>query len=165
MFRNMFNAIFATQRYVVRTDFFRKAGAWDATVTGWDDYETGIRLAAEKPTVVKLHGSPTVLVVEQKQSITGTDYASGAAKWEYALDRCDATLRRHGLVRELRWLELRRMVLAALYAREGSPEAHRFYNEVLAGCKSPLRRALLRFAFVYTQKGGRAIHLLLRPFI
>ncbi len=27
MFRNIFNAIFSTQRYAVRTDFFRKAGA------------------------------------------------------------------------------------------------------------------------------------------
>jgi glycosyltransferase involved in cell wall biosynthesis len=165
MFRNMFNAIFATQRYVVRTEFFCKAGAWDETVMGWNDYETGMRLAAERPVVVKLHGTPTVLVVEQKQSITGTDYASGATKWEHALDCCEATLRRHGLARELRWLELRRMVLAALYARESSPEAHRLYEDVIEKCTSPLRRALLRIAFVYTRKGGRAIHLLLRPFI
>ncbi len=165
LFRNMFNAIFATQRYAVRTDFFRNAGAWDPTVMGWNDYETGMRLAANHPKVVKLTGHPTVLVVEQKNSITGTDYASGATKWEHALDCCEQTLRQHKLHQSLRWLELRRMVLAALYAREGSAEAQRLYSQVLSRCQSPWRRIILKTAYAYTRKGGRGIHILLRPFI
>lgn len=165
LFRNIFNAIFSTQRYAVRTDFFRRAGAWDANVTGWDDYETGMRLAAEKPRTLKLHGTPTVLVVEQKKSITGTDYSSGAQKWEYALDCCEATLRKYNLHRELRWLELRRMVLAALYAREKSPEADRLYSEVMDKTHSLWRRLLLKTAYAYTRHGGRGIHILLKPFI
>lgn len=165
LFRNIFNAIFSTQRYAVRTDFFRRAGAWDASVTGWDDYETGMRLAAEKPRTLKLHGTPTVLVVEQKKSITGTDYSSGAQKWEYALDCCEATLRKYNLHRELRWLELRRMVLAALYAREKSPEADRLYSEVMDKTHSLWRRLLLKTAYAYTRHGGRGIHILLKPFI
>ena len=165
LFRNIFNAIFSTQRYAVRTDFFRRAGAWDANVTGWDDYETGMRLAAEKPRTLKLHGTPTVLVVEQKKSITGTDYSSGAQKWEYALDCCEATLRKYNLHRELRWLELRRMVLAALYAREKSPEADRLYKEVMDKTHSLWRRLLLKTAYAYTRHGGRGIHILLKPFI
>lgn len=165
MFRNMFNAIFATQRYAVRTDFFRSAGAWDASVMGWNDYETGMRLAAMNPHTVKLHGSPTVLVVEQKKSITGTDYSSGAAKWEHAIDCCETTLRRHGLTRELRWLELRRIVLAALYAREKSAEAPRLYDEVMDRTTSARLRMLLHAAYVYTRHGGRGIHYLLRPFL
>ena len=165
LFRNMFNAIFATQRYAVRTDFFRNAGAWDPTVMGWNDYETGMRLAANNPMVVKLTGHPTVLVVEQKNSITGTDYASGAKKWEHALDCCEQTLRQHKLHQALRWLELRRMVLAALYAREGSAEAQRLYSQVLSRCQSPWRRIILKTAYAYTRKGGRGIHILLRPFI
>ncbi len=164
MFRNIFNAIFSTQRYAVRTDFFRKAGAWNAKVLGWDDYETGMRLAAENPRVLKIHGQPTVLV-EQKKSITGTDYSSGAQKWEYALDCCEATLRKYNLRKELRWLELRRMVLAALYAREKSPEADRLYNEVMKREHSQWHRLLLKTAYAYTGRGGRGIHILLRPFI
>ncbi|WP_295727866.1 glycosyltransferase family A protein [uncultured Muribaculum sp.] len=165
MFRNMFNAIFATQRYAVRTDFFRHAGSWDASVMGWNDYETGMRLAAMNPRTVKLQGDPTVLVVEQTKSITGTDYSSGAAKWEHAIDCCEATLRRHGLMRELRWLELRRIVLAALYAREKSPEASRLYDEVMRRTLSARQRMLLHAAYAYTRHGGRGIHYLLRPFI
>lgn len=165
MFRNMFNAVFATLRYAVRTDLFRRVGAWDESVRGWDDYEVGFRLAAAGPRVVKLRGEPSVLVIEQEQSISGTDYASGAAKWEYALDRCEATLRRHGLRRELRWLELRRMVLAALYAREGSSEASRLSNEVMARTHSAWTRTLLRAAYEYTRRGGRGIHWLLRPLL
>ncbi len=165
MFRNIFNAIFSTQRYAVRTDFFRKAGAWNAKVLGWDDYETGMRLAAENPRVLKIHGQPTVLVVEQTKSITGTDYSSGAQKWEYALNCCEATLRKYNLRKELRWLELRRMVLAALYAREKSPEADRLYNEVMKREHSQWHRLLLKTAYAYTSRGGRGIHILLRPFI
>ena len=165
MFRNIFNAIFSTQRYAVRTDFFRKAGAWNAKVLGWDDYETGMRLAAENPRVLKIHGQPTVLVVEQKKSITGTDYSSGTQKWEYALNCCEATLRKYNLRKELRWLELRRMVLAALYAREKSPEADRLYNEVMKREQSQWHRLLLKTAYAYTRRGGRGIHILLRPFI
>lgn len=165
MFRNMFNAIFATQRYTVRTDFFRAAGAWDASVMGWNDYETGMRLAVMKPNVVKLHGKPTVLVIEQNASITGTDYSSGAKKWEHALNCCETTLRKHNLTRELRWLELRRIVLAALYAREKSYEAARLYGEMMDRCTNRWRRFLLKTAYAYTRHGGRGIHILLRPLI
>ena len=112
-----------------------------------------------------MHGQPTVLVVEQTKSITGTDYSSGAQKWEYALNCCEATLRKYNLRKELRWLELRRMVLAALYAREKSPEADRLYNEVMKREHSQWHRLLLKTAYAYTSRGGRGIHILLRPFI
>lgn len=160
MFRHLFNATLSTQRYAVRTELFRRAGGWNSEALGWDDYELGIRLLVLNPTVKKIDGAPSVVMRRLEESITGTDYASGHDRWEHALDLSERTLLAHGLGNEA--IELRRIVLAALYRREKSPESSRLLGEVLSRCDSPLRKMIYRFAYIYTAAGGRGIHLLLR---
>lgn len=165
IFHNIFNGNFATLRYAVRSDLFRRVGAWNPSVRGWDDIEVGMRLAVMHPSVVKVSGDATVCVYEQAESITGTDFSSSASRWEYALDRCEETLRSHGHERDAALIDLRRAVLAALYARENSPEAERLLNSLLPKKSGLRRRVLLLTAYHYTRHGGRGIHHILRAFV
>ncbi|MCM1503635.1 MAG: glycosyltransferase family 2 protein [Muribaculum sp.] len=163
-FRHIFNSIFSTQRYAIKTDFLRKAGGWNAEVLGWNDYELGIRLICSGPKVMRLNGMPTVVMRRTKESITGTSFASGAEKWEKSMSICRNTLQMYGQNKWLRWLDVKLMVLAGLYARESdNRNAARLKSAVLDRQTSRQNRLLLKTAYIYTSIGGRGIHHLLRP--
>lgn len=165
-FRHIFNGIFSTQRYAVRSKFLQSVGGWNPNVLGWDDYELGVRIICASPKVKCLDGAPTVEMTRLEESITGTDYASSAAKWEYAMNVCRNTLSLHGNIKWVRWIELKTMVLAGLYGREGDrANASRLFSQVLDREPSAIRRTLLTTAFQYTTLGGRGIHHLLRPLL
>jgi glycosyltransferase involved in cell wall biosynthesis len=152
----------ATQRYAAHTTLFRRAGAWNAEIMGWNDIELGARLLTLHPQLLKLHGEPTVEVRQQRESITGIDFSSTAAKWERALQAIQQTVttRRHK-----RYVDLRRALLSGNYAAEGNnAEASRLLTAVVTAEPCPFYRLLYRFAHTYTAHHGRAGARLLRPF-
>ncbi|MCM1332763.1 MAG: glycosyltransferase [Bacteroides sp.] len=163
VFRHTFNATLATQRYAASTSLVRAAGGWNPTVLGWDDYELGMRLLGKNPKLMRLGDEITVDVMESKESITGTDYSSRSTQWEYALDIAEKHFRKNNW--NISWINLRRVILAALYAREHSPESSRLLKETLTHEPLPIKRALYRLAYTYTKLGGRGIHLLVRGFL
>lgn len=163
LFRNTFNATLSTLRYAVSVSLIRAVGGWNPSVLGWDDYELGMRLLEKNPKTLRLGNEITVDVMESRESITGTDYSSRAAQWEYALDLCEACFRRQKW--NTNWITLRRIVLAALYARENSRESMRLLNKTLQLEPSGYKKMLYKFAYSYTKHGGRGIHLLLRRFL
>ena len=157
LYSNIFHATFATQRYTGRTSLFRAVGKWDEAMKGWDDYELGVRLLTiASPNIIKIE-SITVDTFQQEASITGTDYSSRPRLWESALDRCAETLVATGHKRELRYIELRRVILAALYRRERSPHATRLLGEVMSRENNIWRRLFYHMAYRYTAAGGRGI--------
>ena len=160
LYSNIFHASLATQRYTARTDLFLAAGRWDEEMKGWDDYELGMRLLTlrRKPCIIKLKGI-TVDTYQQTESITGTDFSSRPEVWEKALDRCGETLAATGHWRELRYIERRRVILAAHYRRENSPHAKRLLGEVMSREKNPWRRMFYQMAYRYTAAGGRGISI------
>jgi len=163
VFRHTFNATLSTLRYAAATSLVRAAGGWNPTVLGWDDYELGIRLLQRNPKLKRLGDEITVDVMETKESITGTDYSSRAIQWEYALDLAEKHFRESDW--NTSWIDLRRVVLSALYARENSPESTRLLKETLDREPKFYKRALYRLAYTYTRHGFRGIHLLLRGFL
>lgn len=163
LFEATFNAIFATHRYAARTDLFRKAGGWNNTLAGWNDYELGFRLLALNPRVKRLGDAVTVRIFAGENSITGTDFSSNTEKWEKAVDAIEITFRKNGYPVE--WLEMRRAFLAGLYRRENSPHASRLLNEVLSRTGSLRRRFMYRLVYTYTAAGGRGLQHILRPFL
>ncbi|MDE7396318.1 MAG: glycosyltransferase family 2 protein [Muribaculum sp.] len=164
-FRHTFNAILSTQRYGVRTDLIRKAGGWDVDLPGWNDYELGFRLLAQKPETVKLYGSPTVTVRRQAESITGAAYSSAAGRWEKSLQKCCDDVVATGNTWMLPWFRLRRAVLAAIYYKEGAEDLAKSTLKAVLAEVGTRERVLLRTAYHYARRGGRGIHYLLRPLL
>ncbi|MCM1517297.1 MAG: glycosyltransferase family 2 protein [Pseudoflavonifractor sp.] len=158
LYSHIFHSSFATQRYAARTSVIRQAGEWDETLRGWDDLELGIRIHLKaSPRTIKIKTAPTVETFHQVESLSGTEFASRPHEWETALDRCTVHLSDGLHTRELRYIELRRVILAAHYRREGSPESARLLGEVMSREKNRLRRIFYRIAYYYTAAGGRGI--------
>lgn len=121
--RHLVHSAMSTQRYVSAADLLRRTGGWDEALSGWDDYELGVRLLMAARGVVNINasGHPTVRVNFTEESITGTGFADNPAKWERALDAVERDLNAE-CPRMLGWVDYRRAVLAAEYAREGNPK-------------------------------------------
>lgn len=144
MFNHIFHSILSTVRYVVRTEFIRNINGWNNKAWGWDDYELGIRLLLNKPRVARIDSKSTVNVHAQTNSITGTSFSTSPMKWENTLDLCEQALIRAGREDLLRWLHVRRMILAAHYMREGAySEARRLRDATIARSGAPRRMKLL----------------------
>lgn len=152
----------ATQRYAMRTSLANKAGKWNSDIPGWNDIEFGIRLLLQKPVVMKLHGEITVETFNHPQSITGTGgFSPTPWKWEQSLDEIE---RHMPNTRTVRYVRLRRAVLAGDYARENAEgESDRLLQQVLASEKCPFYRCLYRLVRFYNARGGRGFARLMRP--
>ncbi|MDE6377149.1 MAG: glycosyltransferase family 2 protein [Duncaniella sp.] len=123
MLWNLWRGSLATQRYVARTELFRRAGGWDESIFGWNDLELGVRLILAGARMAKLTGKPSVKVRFQEVSITGRFKSDNPERWEHAL----ATIRRNIAAlpasrrernRWLAWVDIRAALLAAVYYKE-----------------------------------------------
>ena len=125
------HSLMSSQRYIVRRTFFSASEGWNVDVRQWDDWELGIRLLLARPRMTALPGKPKVtLMASGDASITGTEFASRAGRWEYAIDVSlinvgSSLLKTEHKQRFMRLLEYRRMVLAAHYQQEGRADLAR----------------------------------------
>jgi len=123
MFNHLFRSSLSTGRIVVRTELVRLVGGWDESLTGWDDYELGVRLLLVTDKVVAVPGKPSVVAFQQAESLTGTDFSSHPERWERALDKVREMCLQAGRNDLLKWIDARAMILAAQYALEARVSA------------------------------------------
>ena len=167
---HLIHTIMSTIRYIARRTYFTNAGGWDESQTCWDDYELGVRLLLQMPTLVFIGDKPRVFINATEQSITGTDYSSRHKACEYALDTITRNIEAsQHLQRErlLKIVDYRRVVLAALYAHEGHQELARpLYGKVIRQyVSSPVLSTLFAIAYSYISHGGRGFGRLIRLLI
>lgn len=147
---HILHSFLATQSYIVRRDFFAKAGGWNTNLPVWNDWEMAFRLLLQRPRMAYLKGKPMVFVNSTgRASITGTCFHEKAGLWERSIDTIIGLIATSELKHKKRYLRLlnyRRLVLAAQYEREG----HRELAEPLAakGYKGfkhhPLKKLIMR---------------------
>lgn len=160
---NLFFGSLATQRYVAKTELFRRCGGWNPQCRGWNDAEIGLRLLSLSPTIVKLSGSPTVDVIQTEDSITGQRFADKPQTWETALELMEAAAK--GNRRLCRAINFRRALLAGDYRREGATADSCRLSKVALDKECVLfYRLLYRLAVAYRGIGLPGISRLLRPF-
>lgn len=139
---NLFNGAMATQRWCARTEFVRRAGAWDNAVTYWNDIELGSRMLALDPDIAYI-GAGGVNVYESVNSITAGGTAD-PTRMEAALARIEKTLgaKGHG------WCGIKRAIEYARIARLGAVDR----RSIMRAWHPTLRQ---RLVFEYTFLGGR----------
>ncbi len=166
LFNHIFHAILSTQRYACRTDLIGRAGGWDETVLGWNDYELGVRMLLLNPKVMYAGPRRTVTVHNQAESITGTGYSVTPSKWEHSLDVCQNNLEKAGQHKAVRWIEVRRAILAGHYRKEGKPdEGRRLMKEIIERTGTPALRMFYRMVYRYVSLGGRGVAILVKLFM
>lgn len=118
MFHHIFRSSLSTGRIVVRTALMKTVGGWNEELTGWDDYELGIRLLLNGGKAKKISGRPSVIAYQQEDSLTGINFSSHPERWERAMDTVRGNIIKSGRNDLLKWVDARCMILAAQYKLE-----------------------------------------------
>lgn len=165
--RHLYNGLLATQDFMVTTELADRAGGWDVNLPAWNDWEFGVRLLLKARNV---KGIPDILadIYPQKISITGEKFSESKGKWERSLDAVEKDLREAGCLTEKERQKLldivcyRRIILAALYRKEGDKEAaNKLRTETMKNYKHLwVENRLLDLIYCYTALGGRAAYLI-----
>ncbi len=165
LYNHIFHSTFSTLRYAARTNLFRKVGGWNENLQGWNDYELGVRMILANPSIKKLEGEATVTVVLQKVSITGTEFSSKPQCWETSLNAIDKDLENSEQQTMKKYIDVRRVILAGFYHREGAiDDARRLLGEVLSR-SGWYRQLIMKIFYNIIRRGGRGIALLARPLL
>lgn len=146
MFNHLFRGCLSTQRIVARTALVRRVGGWNEDLPAWNDFELGVRLLLASDRIVSLPGDPSVITYQLAESITGTSFSAKAGQWEKALDCIEKLLSSAGRTDLLKWIDCRRMILAAHYAQEGSADL----AAALRGCTAVNGRGRRRLSLIYS---------------
>lgn len=160
----------ATVRYMVRKSVFDAAGGWNETLTGWDDWELGVRILLQHPRVAIIGDAVRVHVFHHDKSITGTAFSSAHGTWEQAIDAAECAVLQspdscHRALRRV--LAFRRVHLAAFYYREGNKQlSSTLYREAMRGISGDfLPTGLFPILFWIIRHGGRGTFPLLNLFV
>lgn len=177
MFHHLFLSSLSTGRIVVRTELVRSVGGWNESLSGWDDYELGVRMLLSggvKP--VKVPGPPSVIAYQQEESLTGVDFSSNAGRWEMALDEVYGLCQSAQRFDLLKWVDARCMILAAQYRIEADASrgsegnalsidlARRMMDNVLSRTDAPWRMKLIYRHNLYLRRFTWLFARLLFPF-
>lgn len=160
----IYHALFSTQCFAVRADYFRQIGTWNESLPVWNDWEVGIRLLLGNPAMIAVD-KVLVDIYPQKESITGENFHSKAGEWERAIDAAEKAVADSGR-KDSAWLidmiNYRRAILAAHYQREKRPDLAMPLLEKALNHKNltKRRRRLLKMLYKYTALGGRGAYML-----
>ncbi len=154
---NLIHNSLSTQRYAVRTDLLRSAGAWNEHLSTWDDIELGNRLLLSGITVRKLNGEPRVYIHLTAESITGESYTARVDNITRALDTIERTLRDapEPDADLLNILDARRAITAALLRREGNRQGAKAMMATARNGHRRTDRMKLRLIYTVTRMAGR----------
>ena len=114
----------ATQRYIVRKDFFEQCHGWNVDLPVWNDWELGMRLLLAGARVAFIPQN-LVTINHTSDSITGDNFAHKAGQWEHSMDVVEQQILNSGHPQSLRLrrlLDFKRITLAAQYQAEGQRE-------------------------------------------
>lgn len=153
-----------TQAWAADTDLVRRAGGWDPAMRIWDDWELGLRLLLLSPSIRELPLTGCV-IHPTPGSVTGEAYHQREPLYETPLLAAEKALLQAGTSHAARvaaMTDYRRVLLAALFAREGRQDlAHAWRLKALERTPSPRRRAMLNAAYAYIRRGGRGFDRLI----
>ena len=164
---HLLHCTLSTVRYIVRRKCVMNAGGWNAALPVWDDYELGVRLLLQMPSLAFVADKSRITIVAGEESISGLDFSSRHAGCEMALATIEKKLQDSAhpqAERLMKIVDYRRVVLAAHYAREGHLElANPLYGSVIRKyVSSPVLSTLFAIAYDYIRHGGRGFGRLIR---
>lgn len=162
---HIMHSFLATQRYIVRKDYFDKSGGWNEDLRGWLDWELGLRLLLPHPEIMVIDHEPaSVIIYPQKESITGTDYSTHINRWLDAINVAEADAEtfyatnptsRPSIERIRLLLDYKRMALAGLCKKEGNDKGIAIKNTVMNkhAKSSKMEKFIFQLIYHHTASG------------
>lgn len=164
---HLIHTLLRPQGYLVKKDFLIQAGGWEKSVPVWNDFELGLRLLLNQPSIGAVN-EILADIYSQENSITGTDFSSKEGAWEAVIDEMEKVTEQSGTsqIKKIhKILNYRRAILAAHYKREGNSEGASRLLAVTKAKSTSREWPLLLFAYYYTSKGLRGAWRIIGKFL
>lgn len=158
LWHNLMHGTLSTQRYMARTDLFRRVGGWNEDIPIWNDIELGTRLLALKPRLAKADGKPSVTIRRSADSISGLRFSDRAGLYEKSLQSIERNLPDKAKW----WVDIKRAILAGNMSAEGSGLGKPLHCDVRRRHRG-FRRLLLDAIYHYVLISGRGAARIIRP--
>lgn len=159
---NIFHAsVCPMQRCLTRRNLCERAGWWNPELKTWNDWDFTMRLLLANPVIAFFDKEIKVHIFLQRQSITGTDFASKAGTWEQAIDAVEQSINKTTNLpcreRLLKYIEFKRITLSGLYLGEKRRDlATPLYNQAYARIRHDcMARWLFPLLRKYIAVGGQ----------
>ncbi|MCM1377014.1 MAG: glycosyltransferase family 2 protein [Clostridium sp.] len=153
-YNSLMHGCLSTQRYVAKTELFRKAGGWRDDIRYWDDIELGSRLMQLHPRVLKTDANSnygeTVRVYFTPVSISSTSYSVNYEKGIKALEAIAESYKCYGPESHV---NLKKIIFAADCVREGLTQARELYDTTLRHENKSINRLIYNIAYQWKLMG------------
>lgn len=145
LYEHIIHGQLATQRYCLKRSTFLEIGKCNDQLTGWIDYELGMRLLLAGARIAVAEGGPGAEVTIHDESITGSAFSHYPERWERSLDAVRKEVEAANRPDVMKWVDLRAVILAGDYYNEGATdEAKRLLTETLERVGDEKTAQLLR---------------------
>ena len=161
---HVLNSMLNTLSMVLRADYLRKIGAWDESLTTWDDWELGVRVLLGKPNLLWLKETAFHQVHVHEESQTGRSFTATLEPILAAMRAAMKDINAVGCVKEKerrrlrKALFLRAKIMSGKLAHEGNREGCLQFRDLTKECVSHpgiWLRGWGGLLFRYTARGGR----------
>ncbi|MCH5176907.1 MAG: glycosyltransferase family 2 protein [Prevotellaceae bacterium] len=143
----------ATQSMVIRTDFLRHAGGWNASLHIWNDWELGLRLLMARPRMRWFTSTPFHYIFKHDDSLTGPNWSARIDVIRVTMQTVLQNYPQLSAALRLRWEILTGQLLREHNREEA--ENNKKLTHTQFACESVWIRMLGNFLRFYTSIGGR----------
>lgn len=157
----------STQSIALTTDFIRRIGGWDESLTTWDDWELGTRILLARPRLIWMKHTAFHRIYQHAESLTGTNFSGRIESIWQAIQAIQAQCEnRHELTAARAALTARKILLAAQVQREHRQDlARQMRHAALAELPTNHSALIYRLLYHYTAAGGKGGWYLFRLYL
>lgn len=160
------HSIIYTMSFAARKNLLERVGGWNRELRIWEDWELGLRLLISSPKCAHT-GVITADKYESEVSVSGLTYSEKYHHYEdtlKAVEKSALALPQPASRTMLFLMEYRRIMLAALFTREGRKDLGEPLRRKVLARNHGTDKMLLRMAYAYISRGGRGFDRLLSIF-
>lgn len=153
----------STQSMVLKKDFLIAIGGWNNTLRKWDDWELGVRVLKNNPSVGWIKNKAYHSIYQHTDSLTGSSFSERLDDTIQAINTVENLVKESS--KAIQSLLARKTILAGyLWREKNTNKAEELFIEVLESSTSMLNGYLFKLLYFYIRIGGKGGWWLFRTF-
>lgn len=163
MVDQILTGMLSTQSMVLKKDFLLAIGGWNNALVKWNDWELGVRVLKNNPTICWIKDKAYHSIYQHSDSLTGNSFSERIDDIIQAINTVENLVKNSSEARLS--LFARKTILAGCLWRErNTNKAEELLDEVLKHSPNWLTRVLFKLLYFYIRIGGKGGWWLFRTF-
>lgn len=153
----------STQSMVFKKDFLIAIGEWNNTLRTWDDWELGVRVLKNNPTICWIKDKAYHSIYQHSDSLTGNSFSERVDDIIQAINTVETLVKSSSEAR-LSVLARKTILAGCLWRERNTNKAEELFDEVIQHSTKWLNRFLFNLLYLYIRIGGKGGWCFFRTF-